>query len=468
MKKLLLLLILFLNFSAKGFDLNKDIPKNSAAYKLLFSNKKEESSDKKSVVTRSSNSLPEEIIHLNWNGNAWDTIRKENIQYVTGLPLVYQIIMMNYSISGYQNESRTTYTYNADGIKTLEINEMWVGSSWNNSSKIETNYDSNKNLTEEIYSDWTGSDWEIIYGYKNEYTYNADNKILSTTLLMFENGIWVESSLEINTYDANGHLSTTTVQEWNGTIWNNSFKQTFTNNNNGEFTQLLMEMWDEDTNDWSAWIRISNITWYNFSLDKPSGYVIDFHFMGIWMAFTRATISYNTNHDPLIELNEENTGTSWQNSDRTVYLYDAQFNLTNLTNEIWENSQWVIEYGNKTTYTYDSGNRITSAENEEYYSGNWVKTDKQLYKYSQSISVKNAYASSEVKLYPNPVNDKLNINLSGNENANISVFDMTGKKVADFNITSHSSVDLSGLQTGAYIVQIKTNDTLTTRRLIKK
>jgi len=78
--------------------------------------------------------------------------------------------------------------------------------------------------------------------------------------------------------------------------------------------------------------------------------------------------------------------------------------------------------------------------------------------------------NSEVKLFPNPAKDNLNVSLSpaiAGQNE-ITVYDMTGRKIlnsiVDCNINSSLSFDISALENGVYLFSIKTKRETFTKR----
>jgi PKD repeat protein len=62
---------------------------------------------------------------------------------------------------------------------------------------------------------------------------------------------------------------------------------------------------------------------------------------------------------------------------------------------------------------------------------------------------------SNIKIYPNPTNNIINIEgLNKNENNTIQIFDVQGKLVITKNITEKGTVDLSELNKGVYVIKI--------------
>lgn len=72
---------------------------------------------------------------------------------------------------------------------------------------------------------------------------------------------------------------------------------------------------------------------------------------------------------------------------------------------------------------------------------------------------------SDVTIYPNPTSGILNFN-SKSEIQNISVFDLSGRKISEFN---SNQINISSLSKGIYLVKISTKDgKTTTRKVVKK
>jgi len=82
-------------------------------------------------------------------------------------------------------------------------------------------------------------------------------------------------------------------------------------------------------------------------------------------------------------------------------------------------------------------------------------------------------ALSNLVIYPNPANSVLNINgeLNALSGASVQIFDISGKKVKDLSLNfdaNNTSVDVSALQTGTYILSISKNGAKQSYKFIKK
>ncbi len=72
----------------------------------------------------------------------------------------------------------------------------------------------------------------------------------------------------------------------------------------------------------------------------------------------------------------------------------------------------------------------------------------------------------QLKIYPNPVKDQLNINLVQNTETMIEIYDILGKRVFTRKINESISLDVSSLKSGLYLMKFIQNDRVTTKKLI--
>ena len=87
---------------------------------------------------------------------------------------------------------------------------------------------------------------------------------------------------------------------------------------------------------------------------------------------------------------------------------------------------------------------------------------------SESLSVEDNSDVAEFKLYPNPVQDKLNLRAQDNIE-NVSIYNMLGQEVLRQTPNKNSSeVNMSALQTGSYFVKVTINGVTETKQIIKR
>ena len=126
-------------------------------------------------------------------------------------------------------------------------------------------------------------------------------------------------------------------------------------------------------------------------------------------------------------------------------------------------SSWT-SLGVATSFTYDGGANIgifdIEVQNDWAYLGyvNYGDSSKASVKsYDLSIVSVDEEVDVQINLYPNPTEGQLNIN-TDLDNYEIEIIDLSGKIVHQAIGSYQTNLDLSHLNTGAYIVQIKNSE----------
>jgi len=82
----------------------------------------------------------------------------------------------------------------------------------------------------------------------------------------------------------------------------------------------------------------------------------------------------------------------------------------------------------------------------------------------------NEITNGNINIFPNPANDFISFsNLSFNKNANITIYNLNGQKLMEFNyINPQQKINIAFLSKGIYTVQIQTADGIVNHKLIKQ
>jgi hypothetical protein len=70
-----------------------------------------------------------------------------------------------------------------------------------------------------------------------------------------------------------------------------------------------------------------------------------------------------------------------------------------------------------------------------------------------------------VQVYPNPVTDGV-LNINGLKNASVKIFSTNGSQLISLERFSGSTIDVSSLPTGVYIMNVTTQEGLAVRKKI--
>ena len=84
------------------------------------------------------------------------------------------------------------------------------------------------------------------------------------------------------------------------------------------------------------------------------------------------------------------------------------------------------------------------------------------------LGIKSPIFTNNASMWPNPVEDNLNILLNQNNNAIATVMDMHGKEILSKTIGSEHKLDLSCLNPGKYLINLKGEGLNQTHKFIKK
>lgn len=154
-------------------------------------------------------------------------------------------------------------------------------------------------------------------------------------------------------------------------------------------------------------------------------------------------------------------------------------NVATFSNNTWVNfkitekkSTNVIEYylDNNLIYSGTLGayNNI-GVLNFDFYDGiadHYVDNIK-MTNISATMSTKESSGQAAVQIYPNPASDKVNIK-TVEDIESITLYDVKGSLIRDFGKPGSSSVDISSIVSGDYILKIKTKKSRIIKKIIKK
>lgn len=87
----------------------------------------------------------------------------------------------------------------------------------------------------------------------------------------------------------------------------------------------------------------------------------------------------------------------------------------------------------------------------------------------QPTDIQKAANANEIAVFPNPFNHKLNIQVGSTENVDVEIVDLTGQiRKTEKNISGHTVLNTSNLNSGVYMVLIKEGDqVIATEQVVK-
>ena len=123
----------------------------------------------------------------------------------------------------------------------------------------------------------------------------------------------------------------------------------------------------------------------------------------------------------------------------------------------------VIDQGTNSFYNSGLFGTLDLSGNDRVFN---TTIDLGAYEYNSTLSVDDiSLDENSVKLYPNPVTDVVNIK-TNQTIKNVTVFNVNGQKVLDF--ANQSQINISNLPTGMYFLNINTNQSNQTIKILKQ
>jgi hypothetical protein len=369
-----------------------------------------------------------EIIETDmWFGGSWVLSSKADYTFnASCLPFIgVSQGVIDVVNGGLENISRTTNTYNSNNIIEEFIFELWNtnNSIWENSRRATFNY-SGQNLLESIIYIWINNAWQPDTKTIGNYNGNLQAESILQTWDNI-NSIWVNSTKSDYIYDNEGRLTTLTEFLWENNNWVNNEQSNNTYNTNFNLDTIIQLIWDVNTSSW---------------LNKY-----------------RTIYTYN-NSDLLIERErEEWINGQWIKRDKKTNNYDVNNRVNESINSEWNETLMAYEFKSRNLITRNSEGLRTIVVSQTY-TGGWINSSRTRNTYPPCATLsEEEFSYGKIKLYPNPSNSILNIDLPTLLiNSSIKIFDMQGKLVIQKSIKEiKNTIDISSLSKGLYIAKLE-------------
>lgn len=323
-------------------------------------------------------------------------------------------------------------------------------------------YDSNNNLINETGLLWNGNNWKNQFLITNSY--DIYNNIMYSLWQVWGDSLWVNVSLNSYTYDANNNPIIYLYQIWDSTTWINNFQITCTFDLNNNITSKYWQTWD-------------STTWENSSLDTTFIYDINNNLISYlrknwdstsWANYHLFTYTYDINNNMMSFLDQIWNGTTWDNYSLSTYNYDVNDNMINCTNQDWDSTAWTNS--EQYIYTYDSNNFKKSKVFKQWNSSDtcFDPTDSSYYYFHTVVGVDEfSEQSIDIILFPNPCTDIMTV--IGQNKSILQILNLNGQIIKSvFCDSKATKVDLTDLSSGVYIVRVKTDKKIITKKIIKE
>ena len=359
------------------------------------------------------------------------------------------------------NVAQYTYTYNSQGIPTELVAKAWSNNTWVNNSKLAIEMEGELVKSFGIYS-WNNTAWAMLVGLRSTHN-KTNNRVTETITESFSsipgsatNG-WVLSERLVYAYTGSDNRPTSiTTYTREGSNWVETKSETnivYVGSTN-DISSYFLEELDKTTNTWSK---------YKYEY-----------------AYTQNTANKTRT---IVEAAYEVEGSTTTPSIRTTttlltsgepYVTEQQVGLLVEANDGANN--WVRDTEEKAIVTRDNNGDITQIVHQEFSPATNAFVNVERYTYSNFTTITITSVADDAlalatEVYPNPAQNSLRISLDATKvrNASLNIYSITGQKVYEQEkLAATSTLDISKLPAGIYMVRITDNNANVTRRIVKQ
>lgn len=409
------------------------------------------------------NDLDKTINHFSWDdfNNSWSANGFSEVKFHSNAELKETI---EYDNTGNPLSKNEYYSING-GIISGVISSVYENSNWILSTKYEQELSSNGEKNREESFTWADNKWELSSG----VIFTSDKKNPNqeiTTKLIYNDTLkkYIPSTKIISNY--NGTLIEETIyQNYVNNSWENISAEGYDYNNQGQISAILYLTWDGQM--FQNQEMYSNIVWYNYDKKQFTEMVAKIWDGTKWVNSQKAHYQYSMNLGVIgITFQWEND--NWEYQYRISEEFDIHNNSKGFKMENFNGNAWSVVIETKSEYYYDSNNRLIETISKINEGGKWINISRETINYGSSTGIEAEKIS--VKVFPNPCVDFIKIETKNSIADIVNVYNLQGQKViSETSFDTHSqSINVSELQNGFYILEVKQGAQLITEKFLKK
>ncbi len=376
------------------------------------------------------------------------------------------------------------------------------GPAWTIQKYTYQSFDSKNNTTQAIVLQGAAKDSLT----KTDYTYTSANDTSSIITYNYRRKVWVPDVKTENTYDASRRIQTIARYKWDDfkKVWNGeNYKQLFNYNSTGNIADIVRQKWTSATASWSDFYKDTYVyngtqlteiysqtwngtTWLNngkIRYNYTAGLIDSTEYLSYsstsgWVSGSKYKYTYNA--ASLCDTEWIYQYSTTQAQIKIMYQYNTKNLRTELLQQEWTGSQW--ENRHKNNMTYDSlDNETTHIQNSwengmwKYSSGNFkIALYFDLYNPDVEVSIPEQITTEQQKLslFPIPTANSINVHTDWKEPQpfTISITNLEGKIIKQWNEAPcevyNKTVSLTGLPSGNYILNLTGKTSHTAKQFI--
>jgi|GEM_PF-3276169 len=334
--------------------------------------------------------------------------------------------------AGWENSAYYQYTYDDQSHFTSEQGQYWTGAEWANSYFYLYEYNAAGKNTGRINLSGSGSDWDSVMRW--EYYYDVNNNFTGqlTDVWNTDNSSWETFSQFIETLDDDGLRIAEERQEWDGTQWISDFKDEYTYDGNDRLASATHSVWNGTA----------------------------------WDLTTRYYYAYDADGHFTEQIYQGWDGSAWIDSTKQENVYEGGL-LNEVNYSVWSAADSAFQYAFQYAYAYNNYNQCTMLKSANWDGSAFTPVPDNDAKYTfiyeefDDSGINSLLADEDFKLYPNPAQDLITVQINKNRINHIRVVDMSGRVVFQTKGKMNASAitfPTNQLTDGIYILQVQSGN----------
>lgn len=418
------------------------------------------------------------------------------------------------------DDTKYSYTYNANGEKTEELNEIWDETSaalikntvktytyhangeaderitklWNTSTSAwETTiydflkYDENGNVLDDYTKKWDSDTNEIVDGGTRwTYTYDGDGKKTYQHREEWDVAAddWIDVNQSFFTYDTNGNVLEEVKQKdyydaaIPDSIWKYDLQYTYTYDTNGFLTEMVKKAnkKDPDQEPYPSWVESYQELHTNDDNGNPTVIITANWKNSAWLNVNNYDYTYDANEKVLTAWQQKWSGSIWtfelKGSEKKTYTYNTNGDVLTYLKEQWDKDYVKMRTVTDETNIYDENGNLTESVTIAHNDDATVIINKSKYERFWSVftptGISRISADNVINIYPNPAKEAITLSADFSlENSEVVIYSITGSVMKTKKSVTGNQVNISDLPSGVYFINIKTDKSEVVSRFIK-
>ncbi len=309
-----------------------------------------------------------------WRNNTWENNRYYIYQYNES-NIIDTVFSKRWGQGNWRNTAFIVYIYDEENNLTETITKAYWGNNIINFSKVEYVYEDNR-LSEISNYLWQNNDW--VLQDTQTFDYDDNGKLIMIMIMKTENVGWLANTQNLYFYDEQNNLLQDLTQRFVNEEWQDNSRVNYTFDKTNMLVQEEVQIWSPTSSSWS------NLEKKEYSYNQDGEKYIDYNYSWSnndgWEYTTSSTYTYDDVEKTFIVTNQKfvDSISTWINTTKTSTTFNDDNNPVISVTEKWNEMNNWYRNSSKSEYIYDESGFLIE---DNYYTWlyNWSNDTKNIY-----------------------------------------------------------------------------------------